>query len=65
MGGTLLGVVIITSHQSKSFIVYWLEELIHLINACVSAYELNPPEGTECEHKLTKTIGKENTLYAR
>jgi hypothetical protein len=33
--------------------------------ACVSADELNPPEGTECEHKLTKTIGRGNNLYAR
>jgi hypothetical protein len=33
--------------------------------ACVSANELNPPEGTECEHKLTKKIGRENNLYAR
>jgi hypothetical protein len=33
--------------------------------ACVSANELNPPEGTECEHKLTKIIGRENNLYAR
>ena len=33
--------------------------------ACVSANELNPPEGTECEHKLTKTIGRGNNLYAR
>ena len=33
--------------------------------ACVSANELNPPEGTECEHKVTKTIGRANNLYAR
>lgn len=33
--------------------------------ACVSADELNPPEGTECEHKLTKPIGRANNLYAR
>ena len=33
--------------------------------ACVSANELNPPEGTECEHKLTKPIGRINNLYAR
>lgn len=33
--------------------------------ACVSANELNPPEGTECEHKLTKIISRENNLYAR
>jgi hypothetical protein len=33
--------------------------------ACVSANELNPPEGTECEHKLTKPIGQVNNLYAR
>lgn len=33
--------------------------------ACVSANELNPPEGTECEHKSTKTIGRLNNLYAR
>jgi hypothetical protein len=33
--------------------------------ACVSANALNPPEGTECEHRLTKTIGVENNLYAR
>jgi hypothetical protein len=33
--------------------------------ACVSANELNPPEGTECEHKVTKAIGQVNNLYAR
>jgi hypothetical protein len=33
--------------------------------ACVSANELNPPEGTECEHKVTETIGQVNNLYAR
>lgn len=33
--------------------------------ACVSANELNPPEGTECEHKLTKPIGLVNNLHAR
>jgi hypothetical protein len=33
--------------------------------ACVSANELNPPEGTECEHKLTKIISRENNLFAR
>jgi hypothetical protein len=33
--------------------------------ACVSANELNPPEGTECEHKLTKITSRENNLYAR
>jgi hypothetical protein len=33
--------------------------------ACVSANELNPPEGTECEHKSTKTIERLNNLYAR
>jgi hypothetical protein len=33
--------------------------------ACVSANELNPPEGTECEHKVTNTIGQVNNLYAR
>ena len=33
--------------------------------ACVSANELNPPEGTECEHKVTKTIGRVNNLHAR
>jgi hypothetical protein len=33
--------------------------------ACVFANELNPPEGTECEHKLTKPIGRVNNLYAR
>lgn len=36
-----------------------------LFFTCVSADELNPPEGTECEHKLTKIIGRENNLYAR
>ena len=33
--------------------------------ACVSANELNPPEGTECDHKVTKTVGRVNNLYAR
>ena len=33
--------------------------------ACVSSNELNSPKGTECEHKLTKTIGRENNMYAR
>jgi hypothetical protein len=33
--------------------------------ACVIANKLNPPEGTECEHKSTKKIGRINNLYAR
>jgi hypothetical protein len=32
--------------------------------ACVIANKLNPPEGTECEHKSTKKIGRINNLYA-
>jgi hypothetical protein len=34
--------------------------------ACVSSIELNPPEGSECEKRTIKYIGKkENVLYAR
>lgn len=33
--------------------------------ACVSSTDLNPPEGTECEKRIIKNIGKENVLYAR
>jgi hypothetical protein len=33
--------------------------------ACVSANELNLPEGTECENKVTKALGRINNLYAR
>jgi len=34
--------------------------------ACVSSTGLNPPEGTECEKRIIKNIGKqENVLYAR
>ena len=33
--------------------------------ACVSSTDLNPPEGTECEKRTIKYIGKENVLYAR
>mgnify|MGYP003575254985 CR=1 FL=1 len=33
--------------------------------ACVSSTDLNPPEGTECEKRTIKNIGKENVLYAR
>ena len=33
---------------------------------CVSGTDLNPPEGTECEKRTIKYIGKkENVLYAR
>jgi hypothetical protein len=34
-------------------------------HACVSGNDLNPPEGTECEKRTVKNIGKENVLYAR
>ena len=33
--------------------------------ACVSANELNPPEGTECENKHIKSFDKPNVLAAR
>jgi hypothetical protein len=33
--------------------------------ACVSANELNPPEGTECEFHKIKSINKPNVLSAR
>jgi hypothetical protein len=32
---------------------------------CVSAKELNPLEGTECEHKHIKSLDKPNKLSAR
>jgi hypothetical protein len=34
-------------------------------HACVSSNDLNPPEGTECEKRTVKNIGRENVLYAR
>lgn len=36
-----------------------------LIFACVSADELNPPEGTECEHRETSHTGHIHNLVAR
>ena len=36
-----------------------------LIFACVSADELNPPEGTECEHRHTSHTGHIHNLVAR
>jgi len=33
--------------------------------ACVSADELNPPEGTECEHRVTTHTGHIHNLIAR
>jgi hypothetical protein len=36
-----------------------------LIFACVSANELNPPEGTECEHRVTVHTGHIHNLVAR
>lgn len=33
--------------------------------ACVSANELNPPEGTECEFHKIKSINEPNVLSAR
>jgi hypothetical protein len=36
-----------------------------LFFACVSANELNPPEGTECEHRQTSHIGHIHNLVAR
>lgn len=33
--------------------------------ACVSANELNPPEGTECEHRQTSHTGHIHNLVAR
>ncbi len=36
-----------------------------LFFACVSADELNPPEGTECEHRETSHIGHIHNLVAR
>jgi hypothetical protein len=33
--------------------------------ACVSSSQLNPPEGTECEHKHIKTFEKSNSIFAR
>ena len=33
--------------------------------ACVSADELNPPEGTECEHRHTVHTGHIHNLVAR
>ena len=34
-------------------------------HACVSSNDLNPPEGTECEKRTVKKIGRDNVLYAR
>ena len=34
-------------------------------HACVASNDLNPPEGTECEKRTVKNIGRENVLYAR
>jgi hypothetical protein len=34
-------------------------------HACVSGNDLNPPEGSECEKRTVKNIGRENVLYAR
>jgi hypothetical protein len=36
-----------------------------LFFACVSADELNPPEGTECEHRHTSHTGHIHNLVAR
>jgi hypothetical protein len=36
-----------------------------LFYACVSANELNPPEGTECEHRVTSHTGHIHNLVAR
>ncbi|CAN5505345.1 hypothetical protein BH18THE1_BH18THE1_17260 [soil metagenome] len=36
-----------------------------LFFACVSANELNPPEGTECEHRITSHTGHIHNLVAR
>jgi hypothetical protein len=36
-----------------------------LFFACVSANELNPPEGTECEHRVTQHTGHIHNLVAR
>jgi hypothetical protein len=36
-----------------------------LFFACVSANELNPPEGTECEHRETSHTGRVHNLVAR
>jgi hypothetical protein len=36
-----------------------------LFFACVSADELNPPEGTECEHRVTSHTGHIHNLVAR
>jgi hypothetical protein len=36
-----------------------------LFFACVSANELNPPEGTECEHRITSHTAHIHNLVAR
>jgi hypothetical protein len=33
--------------------------------ACVSSNELNPPEGTECEHRHIKSFETPNSIFAR
>jgi len=33
--------------------------------ACVSANELNPPEGTECEHRVTSHTFHVHNIVAR
>ena len=37
----------------------------NLFFACVSTEELNPPEGTECEHRHTVHMGHIHNLVAR
>ncbi len=34
-------------------------------HTCVASEDLNPPEGSECEKRTVKNIGRENVLYAR
>jgi hypothetical protein len=36
-----------------------------MLFACVSADELNPPEGTECEHRVTSHTAHIHNLVAR
>ena len=36
-----------------------------LFFACVSADELNPPEGTECEHRVTQHTFHTHNIVAR
>jgi hypothetical protein len=35
------------------------------LHACVASEDLRPPEGSECEKRIVKTLAKVSGLYAR